>query len=532
MNAMPARRGAPARCGRAIPGMLVAVLAIQAGVCAEASKPAGAERGEAALIGRLGMDLSRRYSSPLTRRIDEIHKVTYEKWIVTAWAAMLMRQGVIPREHAPEIAAFLLDRWKPDAQGRYVSPVKALQAELIEARGADVGGSILMATVQPPARQMLGVRHHLLKEMCMLHALQQALLDAAAKHAGAVMPGYTHARQAQPTTLGHYLLSVHDPIERGMKTLEDAFHLMSLSELGAGALAGTSVPIDRDLAAGYLGMEGLIENSNDAQAYSDGYVVLVAGLANIMNVASRMALELNYWSGEQYGFIDFEYRGKSMMMPQKNNNQSPLELVRVGAAKMQGHLAEVSAMGMRCPHGDCVDMLHMQDAPLEALATLDVFLHRMIQQLQGMRANGAKMLAAASAGYSCATEVANHLVLHHKLDYLTAHDLVFEFVAESERRGIPASEADAAILDECAQKALGRRLGMGAPALRKLLDPAAFIHATGSQGGVAPAEVGRMLEQRRARLEEARQRHMGRIQALEDAQKRLVDDLRAIDDQS
>jgi len=139
--------------------------------------------------------------------------------------------------------------------------------------GEKSGGKILMARTVPPARQVLEVRHQLAKQICRIYELQTVMLDLAEKHSATIMPGYTHFRHAQPTTFGHYILSVSDAIERSMKTVERGYHLMSLNEMGCGALAGTSWPIDRDLVSQYLGMEGLIENTNDAVSYADGCCV-------------------------------------------------------------------------------------------------------------------------------------------------------------------------------------------------------------------------------------------------------------------
>jgi len=185
-----------------------------------------------------------------------------------------------------------------------------------------------------------------------------------------------------------------------MRIVEESYHLMNLNELGCGALAGTSWPIDRDLVSDYLGMEGLVENSNDAVSYSDGFLVVVAGLANVVNVSSRLALDLNYWSTPEFGFMDFDYHGPSFMMPNKSSNQAHLEVTRVSAARMLGYLTNTAAMGMRCPHADMVEMLHMQDGPIRALDEVDWCLRPMIEQLHGITVFEDKMLAGAREGYS------------------------------------------------------------------------------------------------------------------------------------
>jgi argininosuccinate lyase len=258
----------------------------------------------------------------------------------------------------------------------------------------------------------------------------------------AVMPGYTHIRHAQPTTLGHYLMSVYDPVDRCMKTLEDGCHLMSLNELGCGALAGTSWPVDRDLVGAYLGCEGLVENTNDAAGYTDGYVVVTSGAANILAILSRMALELEHWSTTEYDFMDFEIGAGSFMMPNKRSNQGTLEKTTESASAALGALVEVVSMGTKLPHGDMNPVAYaMKDGTLRALDRLDESVELYLYLLPSMIVKRDVMLATAREGYSCSTELANELCRSFGLDYRTAHDVVHHFVVESAKQGIPSRDA-------------------------------------------------------------------------------------------
>ncbi|HHS89620.1 MAG TPA: hypothetical protein ENJ26_04550, partial [Rhodobacteraceae bacterium] len=385
---------------------------------------------------------------------------------------------------------------------------------------------LMVARTQPSARQMLEVRHHLMRNLCRTHDLQEALLELAAQHTGTIMPGYTHFRHAQPTTFGHYLLSVSDAIGRSTMTLERGYHLMSLNELGCGALAGTSWPVDRDLVSQYMGMEGLIENTNDAVSYTDGYLVVVCGLTNVTNVCSRMALQCSYWSGAEYGFLEVGgIRGVSFMMPQKTNNPNGFERVRMRAGQMLGHLSGTAAAGLRAPHGDAFEMLHLTEPTLAALETADKCVIRLTAETRGLTVRKKNMLAALRGSYVAATELANQIVRDYKLGYRTAHKIVHEFVVLSEEQKVPANQAQTKLLDRAAEEVLGRKLGMDEARLRELLDPAYFIRVTRSKGGVAPEEVARMIADRRQKLADARTRHLKRIITLENAQKKMLADL-------
>ncbi|MGC9318174.1 MAG: lyase family protein, partial [Armatimonadota bacterium] len=394
--------------------------------------------------------------------------------------------------------------------------------------GREAGGSLMIGRTVPPGEQVLVVRRELMKCMCQILDMQDALLNAAEQHTDAIMPGYTHTRHAQPTTFGHYLLSVLDAVVRGAETVEAGYHYMNLNEMGAGALAGTSWPIDRDLVGTYLGMDGLIENANDAVSYTDGYLVVVCGLVNIANVVSRMALDLAYWSGDEFGFLEMGCHGTSFLMPQKSTNPNSLEMIRLYAGQMIGHLTGVAVAGLREPQADTHAMLHLEDATLQAIDVAGRTFPTVTQEMQQMEVHRERMLAVVQGSYIASTELSNQLVRDYGVDYRTGHDIVNRFVRASEAAGIPATQARAEMLDDAAEEVLGRKLGMTDERLRELLDPAHFIEVTDSKGGVAPREMARMIADRRERLRAARDRHLARIETLERAQARMVEDLRAV----
>jgi len=488
------------------------------------------------------------YVNDRTRRIDEVFEQPgYFAWTDTAWAAMLMRQGILPKEHIPQIIQGILEFWSnPSLRSADLGPKQrfgALERYVMREYGSEVGGNLTTGrTIPPYAWMMMPVRHKLMKLICCLQDFQDVLLDTAEKHLETVMPGYTHIRHAQPTTFGHYLLSIFDPLARIMKTVEDGYHAMSLSELGCGALAGTDLPIDRNLVADYLGLEGLIENSNDAVSYTDGYVLLVSALANLMAVLSRPGRELGFWSGLEYGFLQFPFeslsdrqslrypdsRARSHFMPQKTTSASQLESLCIGASKVSGALVEVLTMGMKAPHGDMVEMMGVSDGTLRAIDEVqrhaEVFIH-VLPRLTVFEEN---MLAMARMGYSSSTELAEHIALQYGLGQRTAHEIVNKFVLYSQMENTPAYEARVELLEETAQEMIGRRLGISEQDLRRLLDPVEFVKNATSQGGVAPTETARMVKERRKWMAEAHDRHMKRIEMLESSKATLLADLEKI----
>lgn len=467
----------------------------------------------------------------LAARIDAVYEPSGYTWINTAWAVMLMKQGIIPEEHVPTVAGALLEfQDSPAAQTH--KDARSFQNYFNNKLGAPVAGNMTIGRVLPSGRMEMPVRRQLLKQMSLIHGLQEILLDTADKYKTAVMPGYTHNRHAQPTTLGHYLVAVHDPIEQSMKGLERGYEGINRSRLGCGALAGTSWPVDRELVATYLGMDGLIENTHYAVGSSDAFVVVVAELTNVMAVLSRLALDFDVWSTNEYDFIDFEVGVGSFMMPQKwaeRANQGDIEATWFGASKILSNLTEVASMGMKVPHGDTNALeYHMMDGALAALGNTERYAKPWLVLLATIKVHEDEMLERARSGYSAATELANELVRRDGLDYRTAHDVVQTFILESVRQGLPSSEAKIELLQAAAEEVVGKKLTITEKQLREALDPVHFVNVTNCRGAVAPEEVARMIEVRRKRLAEARARHLARIEKLESGKAQMLTDLKAL----
>ncbi len=454
-------------------------------------------------------------------------------WVNTAWAAMLIRQGIIPQKHASAIAQEALDCLKELHQES--KGFDGFENWVIAKHGADVGGNLTIGRTIPPLQQMGQVRHHLLKRIPLFLDIMQTILDLSAQHLQTVMPGYTHLRHAQPTTFGHYLLSLFDPMLRAMNGIEEGYHLMNLNELGCGALSGTSLPIDRDLTSAYLGLDGLIENANDAVSYTDGYVTLTAALANLNIIFSRFSMDLNIWSSEEYGFLDVPWtrmmpegeqgHTHSHFMPNKTNNCPLLERTRVGTAEVMGHLNAVCMMGMRCPHADMHEMLHMAEGVVAALKASDMYLHPYLYILPRTTIFPERMKASLAGSWIAATELGNVMVMTQNMSYRIAHDILNEYIHSCKQDGKGTDDASFALFCETAERVAGKTITMDESVFRNALDPEHFISVTNSKGGVAPTEAQRMLTERNNEMQKAYARQEERIRQLEDGYAMLEKDL-------
>lgn len=200
----------------------------------------------------------------------------------------------------------------------------------------------------------------------------------------------------------------------------------------------------------------------------------------------------------------------------------------MGAAEVLGCLTEIAAMGMRAPHQDTHEMLHMRDATERALKATHDYTHVWIYTLPRIMVYEDRMLQMARQGFACSAELANQIVRDYELDHRTAHEIVCELVHACEDKGIPASEAHIEDLEAEAERVLGRRMGMSQSTLRQALDPVHFVHVTNSQGGVAPGEGRRMIAERRESMTAARARHVTRVERPEQAKARLEADLKQV----
>ncbi len=487
----------------------------------------------------------RAYESDWTRRIDAVFTKATWPWTDTAWALMLMKSGVIKAEYVPRLAEVIVEFWSHPQPP--IDEFASVEKYAIRKLGVEIGGTLGHGRTIPPYMQMIHVRRELLKLMCLLLDLHESTLDTAQRYKATVMPGYTHIRHAQPETFGHYLLSAYDPMARIMKQVEQSYHYMSLSELGCGALAGTSLPIDRDLVAEYLGLEGVIENTNDAVAYTDGYVSMVCALANMISIWSRVSLDLNYWSSEEFGFLSFPWfyqhppqskggkgNSHSYFMPNKVDNSPYLERTRVSAAVLQGCAAEVLGQACRAPQADMVEMMSFADPSqnadpcLRSIRSLYHVLHLWVHGLPRMKINEARMLQCVRRGWSCASELTNRIVIDHGVSARVAHQIVNNLVCTAREQGVAADQVTKAMLTKAAEDVLGHDLPISEQELRQALDPVNFINVTTSRGGTSPVECQRMIDERREQLAESRRRHEARIVKLEQSKAMMLADLKSL----
>jgi argininosuccinate lyase len=322
--------------------------------------------------------------------------------------------------------------------------------------------------------------------------LERALLEQAQRHAGLVMPGFTHLQVAQPVTFGHHLLAYVEMLERDRERLTQARSRANRSPLGAAALAGTSFRIDRRRVARELGFEALAENSLDAVSDRDFAIEFCACAALVMVHLSRLAEELVLWVSPRFGFVRLpdRYCTGSSIMPQKKNPDVP-ELVRGKSARVIGATVALMTLMKGQPLAYNKDNQEDKQPLFDAVDTVRDSLEVFAGMVTGMEPVPEAMRAAVLEGHATATDLADYLV-KKGVPFRDAHEAVARAVREAERLGVDLASLPLSKLRDFSAK-------IGAD-VKKILTPEGSIAARSHVGGTAPAQVRSAIARARKRL--------------------------------
>ncbi len=271
-----------------------------------------------------------------------------------------------------------------------------------------------------------------------LAALQRALAGKALDHAATVMPGYTHLQSAQPITFGHHCLAYVEMFQRDRGRLDDARKRLNECPLGAGALAGTSFPIDPAQTAARLGFYRPTANSLDAVSDRDFALETLAGASIAAMHLSRLAAEIVLWTSAEFGFVrlDDGFTTGSSMMPQKRNPDAA-ELIRAKSGRIIAALQGLFIVMKGLPLAYSKDMQEDKEAVFNALDALWLMTAAMTGMIEGAVVDGKAMARSAAAGHSTATDLADWLVRSLGFTFREAHNLTGQIVAGAEEAGLP-----------------------------------------------------------------------------------------------
>lgn len=417
----------------------------------------------------------------------------------TAHVRMLGEVGIIDSVEAETIVAGLASILAEFDSGAWVPTDAhedihmAIEARLIEKVGP-VGGKLHTARSrndQVATDVRLWLQRRLPEAKAAITTLIAVLLDRVEADGQLVMPGYTHLQRGQPVLLGHHLLAHAWPLARDLERLEDAWKRADSCPLGAGAMAGTAFPIDRQRTAELLGFCRPVDNAMDAVAARDHVLEIASMCAIATTHMSRLAEELVLWSTTEFGFVRHGdgYSTGSSIMPQKRNPDAA-ELVRGRAARVQGNLQTLLSLLRGQPLAYNRDLQEDRRALFDAVtSTKDcaIVLAGTLQELHFID----RFEAELRGDFSLATEIADFLV-GEGLSFRDAHSVAARLVKWCEDHEVDLTGVTAEVAGDF-HPALPAHLG-------ELLDPRAAVERRTSHGGTCWKQVERQLGLLRERL--------------------------------
>lgn len=274
----------------------------------------------------------------------------------------------------------------------------------------------------------LYVRKQTEKMIALLEEVQRAIIYQAENHLDTIMPGYTHLQRAQPILFSHHMLAYFWMFERDKQRFQDSLKRVNWSPLGAGALAGTTFPINREQTADLLGFSTVYPNSLDAVSDRDFALEFLSTASILITHISRLAEELILWSSQEFQFIELDdaFCTGSSIMPQKKNPDVP-ELLRGKTGRVYGNLIGLLTVLKGLPLAYNKDMQEDKEGVFDTVETLDGGLRLLAPMLKTMQINKENMYKAVDQDYSNATDIADYLVTKG-LPFRDAHEVIGRIV--------------------------------------------------------------------------------------------------------
>ncbi len=410
-----------------------------------------------------------------------------------AHCEMLGRQGILPKVEARKIIAALREIREEFESGAFKTRAgdedvhMAIERRLIEKIGP-TGGKLHTARSRND-QVALDLRLYLKDEtIAVVEALADArgaLSEVATRHADVVMPGYTHLQPAQPVLFAHHLLAYAEMLRRDEERFIDCLKRIDVLPLGSGALAGTTFPIDRAFVAARLGFKAISANSMDAVSDRDFAAEFLAAAAVLGMHLSRLAEDLILWASQEFGFIELPdaFATGSSIMPQKKN-PDVAELIRGKSGRLFGNLMALLTVLKGLPLTYNRDLQEDKEPVFDSVDTVKASLAVLAAMLPELRVHRDRMRAAATRGFTLATELADYLS-SKGVPFRDAHGIVGQVV-----RHCLANELR---LEDLAPEQLQRFSPLFGPDVRSWLSASAAVRRRRAPGGTAPENIRRQV---------------------------------------
>ncbi|MFD0206903.1 MULTISPECIES: argininosuccinate lyase [Saccharothrix] len=422
-----------------------------------------------------------------------------------AHARVLHRAGLLTTDELDRMLA-ALDALEADVASGSFTPTPAdedvhtaLERGLIERAGPELGGKLRAGRSrndQVATLFRMWLRDAAGRVAAGVLDVVEALADQASAHATAVMPGRTHLQSAQPVLLAHHLLAHGQALLRDVDRLRDWDKRTALSPYGSGALAGSSLGLDPAAVAAELGFDGPVENSIDGTASRDFAAEIAFVLAMIGVDLSRIAEEVIIWTTAEFRFavLDDAWATGSSIMPQKKN-PDVAELTRGKSGRLIGNLTGLLATLKAQPLAYNRDLQEDKEPLFDSVEQLELLLPALAGMIATMRFDTGRMAAAAPAGFTLATDIAEWLV-RQGVPFRVAHEAAGECVRVAEGRGVG--------LEELTDEEFATISPALTPEVRSVLTVEGSIASRDAHGGTAPDRVAEQLKRLRDKVSVAR----------------------------
>jgi argininosuccinate lyase len=450
-----------------------------------------------------------------------------------AHVVMLMEQKIIKPQDAAKLLKALSSKLelKMDASNEDVH--MAVEEAILQKSGVEVAGNMHIGKSrndQVATAIRIELRKQLFDLMQSAMQLQKSILETAEKHVETIILEYTHLQPAQPVTFAHYLLSRFDALERDLQRVQSAYVRVNLCPLGAGALATTSFPINRERVAELLGFNGLLENSIDAVGSRDFILESLAALTLAVVNLSQLAEDLVLWSSLGFGVVELpdDFTSTSSMMPQKKNPEVA-EVVRARASHVLGDFVAATTIMKATPSTYNLDFQEVTPKLWEALESVNGSLQMMALLIPELKVQS-DVNEKSLESFVAATELANMIVRKYGVPFRSAHKIIGAVVKKLIESKRTFRDATPALLAKVAKETAGISLKVKADDIAESVDPRKIVESHNVTGGPAPATVKKALAIRKKDMAQAKSNVEKLQQKLEEAKKTLESAAKSVAD--
>ena len=418
-----------------------------------------------------------------------------------AHVTMLTEQNIINTKTGAKLLAALAELDPKMKLDKSLEDVHlAVEEQVNKKVDKETGGNLHIAKSrndQVATAIRMALRTSLLELMNLLVKLQDSLIELAEKHTKTLVPSYTHLHPAQPVTFAHILIAYVDALERSLKRLEEAIPRINMCPMGAGAIATTSFPINRDRTAELLGFSKVLENSIDAVGSRDFVLETSANLTLLAIDISRIVEDVLVWSSPDFGIIDLpeSFAFTSSIMPQKKN-PDVLEVIRARMSQVLGNFVASATTMKALPSGYNLDLQELTPKLWESIETVAASVNMLSELAKNLNVNK-NVFSKQILNYSTTTELANLLVKKHNIPFRTSHKIVGSLVKTLLDTKMALSDLTPELLNKTAKESAGITISVKLTNIKDSIDPQKFVESHKTMGGPAPAEVKRMLKNRK-----------------------------------